>query len=66
MAQLTLIIGNKNYSSWSLRTWIFLRQNNIDFVEHRIALFTAATNQQLIKYNSDLKVPVLLDGELGI
>jgi glutathione S-transferase len=38
-----LHIGNKNYSSWSLRPWILLRQLNIPFVEH-IHLFTAGTS----------------------
>lgn len=66
MTNLTLIIGNKNYSSWSLRPWIFLRQNQIEFNEKRIALFTETTNQELSEYNSDYKVPVLKDGSLLI
>jgi glutathione S-transferase len=44
MSALTLIIGNKNYSSWSLRPWVFLKQNQIPFEEKRIALFTETTN----------------------
>lgn len=64
MDDLTLIIGNKNYSSWSLRPWVFLKQNQIDFIEKRIALFTETTNQELAEYNSDFKVPVLQDGDL--
>ena len=63
---LTLIIGNKNYSSWSLRPWVFLKQNQIRFSEKRIALFTDTTNQELSEYNSDYKVPVLKDGGLLI
>ena len=63
MSNLTLIIGNKNYSSWSLRPWIFLKHNNIDFQEKRIALFTPTTNTELEKYYSDYKVPVLKDGD---
>ena len=59
MTNLTLIIGNKNYSSWSLRPWIFLKQNQIEFTKKRIALFTETTNQDLSEYNSDFKVPVL-------
>lgn len=66
MTGLTLVIGNKNYSSWSLRPWIFLRQNRIDFDEVRIALFTGTTGAELSKYNSDLKVPVLVDGDLEV
>lgn len=64
MTDLTLIIGNKNYSSWSLRPWIFMKQHNIEFTEKRIALFTETTNDELAEYYSDYKVPVLKDGKL--
>lgn len=64
MSNLTLIIGNKNYSSWSLRPWIFLKQNNIEFNEKRVALFTETTNDELAEYYSDFKVPVLKDKKL--
>lgn len=63
MSELTLIIGNKNYSSWSLRPWVFMKQNQIDFDEIRIPLFTDTTRQALEPYNSDYKVPVLKDGD---
>ena len=64
MTELSLIFGNKNYSSWSLRPWIFLKHNNINFEEKRIALFTDTTEEELSQYNSDFKVPVLQDGDL--
>ncbi|MES9963472.1 MAG: glutathione S-transferase family protein [Candidatus Sedimenticola sp. 20ELBAFRAG] len=60
----TLIIGNKNYSSWSLRPWIFLKHHQIPFQEKRVALFTETTDQELQQYNSDFKVPVLKDADL--
>jgi len=63
MSQLTLIIGNKNYSSWSLRPWVFLKQNKIDFDETRVALSVETTAEQLAEYGSGLKVPVLKDGD---
>lgn len=66
MAELTLVIGNKNYSSWSLRPWIFLKQNKIPFEEKRVALFTETTNNELEEYYSDYKVPVLKDGNVII
>ena len=66
MSDLTLIIGNKNYSSWSLRPWIFLKQKQIEFTEKRVALFTESTAYELLQYNSDLKVPVLKDDDLII
>lgn len=63
---LTLIIGNKNYSSWSLRPWIFLKYFNIPFHEKRVALFTETTDQELAPYSSNFKVPILLDEDLTV
>ncbi|WP_316364384.1 glutathione S-transferase family protein [Candidatus Thiodiazotropha sp. CDECU1] len=64
MTNLTLVIGNKNYSSWSLRPWIFLRHNKLKFEEKRISLFVETTEQELAEYDSDHKVPVLQDSDL--
>jgi len=66
MSALTLIIGNKNYSSWSLRPWVFMKQYQIEFNEKRVPLFTETTNQTLAQYDSDFKVPVLQDKDLVI
>ena len=66
MSELTLIIGNKNYSSWSLRPWIFMRKFQIAFDEKRIALFTDTTKDELSPYFSNYKVPVLLDGDFTV
>jgi glutathione S-transferase len=58
-----LIIGNKNYSSWSLRAWLILSEAGIAFEEHRIALDTPATATELKKSAPAGRVPVLiLDG----
>lgn len=64
MSELALVIGNKNYSSWSLRPWVFMQQNNIEFREIRVTLSVETTAEQLAEYGSDLKVPVLKDGNL--
>ena len=66
MNHLTLVIGNKNYSSWSLRPWIFMKQNQVRFVEKRVALFTDTTREELSEYNSNYKVPVLNDNGLMV
>lgn len=66
MADPHLIIGNKNYSSWSLRPWIFMREKGISFTEHRIALFTETMRAELEPYFSNYKVPVLLDDSLRV
>ena len=61
-----LIIGNKNYSSWSLRAWFLLRESGIDFDEHRIVLDTPETAEQIGHYSSAGKVPVLLLDDLVV
>lgn len=66
MAQLTLIIGNKNYSSWSLRPWLAMKQSGIEFVEVRIPLDTPTTQQEILKYSPAGKVPILTHGNLTI
>ncbi len=59
-----LIIGNKNYSSWSLRPWLLLSVNYIPFEEIRIPLFTDRTHDELKKYTKAGKVPVLHDEDI--
>lgn len=66
MAQLTLVIGNKNYSSWSLRPWLAMRQAELDFAEIRIPLDLPTTSQAIRHYSPSGKVPVLLDGSLVV
>lgn len=66
MSKLTLVIGNKNYSSWSLRPWVFLRHHNIEFEEKRVPLFVDTTKEALVEYDSDFKVPILKDGDLVV
>ena len=66
MPKLTLIIGNKNYSSWSLRSWVFMRHHQITVDEKKILLDTETTTQELSQYSSGIKVPVLQDGNLEI
>ncbi|MBC8434584.1 MAG: glutathione S-transferase family protein [Desulfobacterales bacterium] len=66
MSELTLVIGNKNYSSWSLRPWIYMKNKRIKFTEKRIALYMENTTKLLEPYFSGYKVPVLIDDNLVI
>ncbi|MUG98097.1 glutathione S-transferase [Scytonema sp. UIC 10036] len=66
MAQLTLVIGNKNYSSWSLRPWLAMKQFGLEFNEIRIPLDTPETAAQMQKYSPTRRVPVLLHGDLTV
>lgn len=61
-----LVIGNKNYSSWSLRPWLLLRQFGIDFDEIRLPLDTPEFHARIPRYSPTSRVPVLHDGELRV
>lgn len=56
----TLILGNKNYSSWSLRGWLILHAFGVDFDEMPIKLFHESNQEILTHYTPLNKVPVLL------
>jgi len=66
MSRYTLVIGNKNYSSWSLRAWLLMKQAGIPFEEIRIPLYVSGSKDSLRKYAPSGKVPVLLDGSLAV
>jgi glutathione S-transferase len=66
MSRYTLVIGNKNYSSWSLRAWLLMKQAGMPFDEIRIPLYVAGSKESLRKYAPSGKVPVLLDGSLAV
>ena len=59
-----LVIGNKNYSSWSMRPWILLRQAGIAFEEVQLKFGEGTKVIGIDKYSAAGKVPVLIiDGE---
>lgn len=60
-ARPTLYIGNRNYSSWSLRIWLLMRQLGIAFDEHPLQLFSASFRSELAKVSPVARVPVLVD-----
>jgi glutathione S-transferase len=57
-----LVIGNKNYSSWSLRPWIAMKVFGFPFDERRIPLYGPDSKEQILKASPAGKVPVLIDG----
>lgn len=61
-----LVIGNKNYSSWSLRPWLAARHAGIDFDEIRIPLYTPDSTAQIRQYSPSGKVPVWREGEFVV
>lgn len=66
MTQPLLVIGNKNYSSWSLRAWLTARKSVIAFEEKRIPLDTPEFEAEIGHYSPTRRVPVLRDGSLVI
>jgi len=64
MARLKLVIANKNYSSWSMRAWVLLRELGIDFEEVRLEFSSDVSVIGIERYSAAGKVPVLIvDGE---
>jgi glutathione S-transferase len=55
-----LIIGNQNYSSWSMRPWVAMTHFGIGFKETKLELFTPSFAEQISKYSSAKTVPVLI------
>lgn len=66
MAEFTLVIGNKNYSSWSLRGWLMTRIAGVEFEEVMVPLDQTDTQVNIRKHSPSGKVPVLLHRGLAI
>jgi glutathione S-transferase len=63
---LKLVIGNKNYSSWSLRPWLVLEHFGIPFEEEKILLDLPDSKSRLLEHSGSGKVPVLIDGGMKV
>jgi glutathione S-transferase len=65
---LKLVIGNKNYSSWSMRPWLAMRATGIAFEEIFIPLYTdnKADKDRILSYSPAGKVPTLVDGDVTV
>ena len=65
-ARPTLYIGNRNYSSWSLRAWLLMRQLGIEFDEHPLRLFSEEFHSVLAKVSPVARVPLLVDDRFAV
>ncbi len=63
MAEFTLVLGNRNYSSWSLRGFLAARLAGIEFEEHLVRLSEPGTRAALLSHSPAAKVPVLKHGQ---
>ena len=66
MTRYTLVIGNRAYSSWSLRPWLLMKQAGIAFQEVRVALYEGDYRNTIARYSPAGKVPVLVDGDVVV
>jgi glutathione S-transferase len=57
-----LVVGNKNYSSWSLRPWLAMKMLKLDFEEKRVSLYLPGAREEILKHSPAGKVPCLIDG----
>ncbi len=62
----TLVIGNKAYSSWSLRPWLLMKHTGIGFGEIRISLYQEGAKENLLRHSGAGKVPVLRHADLTV
>lgn len=63
---LTLILGERNLSSWSLRAWLTLAHAELDFDEIVIAMGQAQTRANILAYSPSGKVPCLVDRSVDV
>lgn len=63
---LIIVVGNKNYSSWSMRPWLALKKTGAPFEEVVIALDRPETRTEIFKHSPTGRIPTLKDGDLVI
>jgi glutathione S-transferase len=61
-----LVIGNKNWSSWSLRPWLAMRRAGLAFDEINVRLRLPESKTEILKHSPSGMVPTLIDGDLAI
>jgi len=66
MADFTLYIGNKNYSSWSLRGWLMAKASRIAFKEVLIRLRQPNTKAEVLRHSPSGRVPALVHGGVSV
>ena len=66
MTALTLVVGSRNYSAWSLRAWLTLRHLGLPFAEQPIPLDTPEFEAEIGKFSPTRRVPVLVHGDLVV
>ena len=66
MAEFTIYLGNKNYSSWSLRGWLMLKQTGVAFDEIVIPLYEPQSRPEILRHTPSGKLPTLVHGKVAV
>jgi len=66
MAEATLLISSKNYSSWSLRGFLLAKLSGISFAEERVSPDDPRAREELLMRTSSILVPCLIHGEVSV
>lgn len=66
MTRPTLVIGNKLYSSWSMRPWLVMKAFGLPFEETLIPLYNPDSKARLLEHSPSGKVPLLIDGDIKV
>ncbi len=66
MADITIYLGNKNYSSWSMRGWLALKQTGEPFEEVVIPLYGPESRETILSYSPSGKVPAIRHGDVVV
>lgn len=66
MTDVTLVIGSKRLSSWSLRPWLFLQHHGVNFREVVIDLTQPGARAQVLRYSPSGRLPVMVSGDFAV
>lgn len=66
MQTLTLVVGNMNYSSWSMRPWVLMKQLGIPFEQVKLRFHTQEWDAQIARWSPSRLVPVLWRGDQAV
>jgi glutathione S-transferase len=66
MAEATIYLANKNYSSWSLRPWLALKKTGLEFDEEVIPLRETTTRGNILRHSPSGKLPALVHGDIHV
>lgn len=66
MPEFRLVIGNRKYSSWSMRGWLVMKLAGVDFTETQVRLYLPESPALLAEHSPSKEVPYLLHGDRGI